>query len=119
MRRKWSRHDPLMMRLVDMLVEKGMVLEAMYPINARVSKDQKERHAQNKVQPAVFVYTVISARVTAHLGKKPRDSQKIKPWEGTQRRLNLQLHLVFKEQRVLHEFLVEEKVIGHQGTREV
>ena len=100
-----------MVRLVYILVQKWVMFDAMHPVNACISEDKKQGHTENQVPQAIFVPTVISTTVTAHLRDKPRNSKQIEPWKCTQRGLNLELHLVLQESRVLFEFFIEEKVV--------
>ena len=67
--RRW--HDPLVMRLMEVLVDEWMVQATMYPIDTEVGEADKERELQNVVpQPGTFSCGVVHFTVAANLGQE-------------------------------------------------
>lgn len=69
------RHDPSMMRLVQILVYQGVVQASVDPVNEKVGEDNKERELEGIVPPEWGV-----GRSTVQLGVSSHFTDK--KWDG-------------------------------------
>jgi hypothetical protein len=119
-RRKGSRHDPLVVRLMYILVHTWMVQAPVNPVNAEVCKDEEE----GVLCPGVpicrtFVCCIVQLRVAAHFSQEPGHGQNCHYWEGDVGLLHLELDLVLEVSRVVECRLVKNEKVGESGEKEV
>lgn len=76
-RRKRCGHQPLVVRLVDVLVQSRVVLEPVHPVDAKVGKEQEEGHAEHGVDNAVVGDVGVELRVPPNLGDEPRQRHQV------------------------------------------
>lgn len=85
--RRWD--DPLVVRLVNVLVQPRVVLDAVNPVDAKVGEEEEEGHRQNGVRNAVVADVLVQLAVAANLAQEPRQREGIQRREGSQGALNL------------------------------
>ncbi|KAI3485847.1 hypothetical protein L1887_50645 [Cichorium endivia] len=93
-------HEPLVVRLVHVLVQPRVVLDPVHPVDQEVGEHKEERHRKHRVRPAVVRNAVIQLAVPSHLEDEPGDGQKVERQKRAHRRLDLELDLVLEEARV-------------------
>lgn len=115
------RHDPLVMRLVQPLVDERVVQPAMDPVDAAVGEGDEERVLQVRVPRAVggFVEGVVELRVAAYLGDEEGRGQRRHDWDGSQRLFDFLADLVAEEFGMVHLGVVEDEVVGDGGAEGV
>lgn len=111
--------EPLVVRLVDVLVDARVVLESVYPVDASVGKDEEEGDRKEHVCDSVIGYVLVELAVSANLCDEPWQGHEVECGESAQRGFDFEADLVFVEARVLHHFVVEDKVVGRGGKCEV
>ena len=113
MARVWRRHYPLVMRLVQRLVDERMVQATMDPVNEKVGKADKEGELDDVVKCKGGVRgRVVEFSVTADFTKEKRhgeDGHEGKRYEGL---FDLKPNLVFEVLRVCEGSMVEDEDIG-------
>jgi hypothetical protein len=114
-----ERTDPLVVGLVDVLVDERVVLDSVDPVDSNVGEQEEERNRSEQVQPPVVGDLVVEHAVTAHLGDEPGDGHEVQPGEGLERVDDLLSNLILKEPGVLHHPVVEDVVVGEARHREV
>lgn len=67
-RRKWRRHDPLVMRLMQTLVQKRVVQSTVDRIDSKVGECDKKRVLQIEIFLAVLERVPVKFAVTVDLG---------------------------------------------------
>lgn len=100
-----------MVRLVDILVDTGMVLKAMNPVNAKIVKDHVEGGRHGQPPPAILVNPGVQQTVAADFSKEEGEREKIDNGDGEETRLDLELDLVLEESRVIFETAVKNEVV--------
>lgn len=118
-RGKRSRYEPLVMRLVDVLVQSRVVLEPVDPVDARVGEDEEEGHAEDGVCQPIVADVVVKERVTPDLAQEPGQSEQIERCKCIQRTFDLESDLVLEETRVLLHVVVEKEVVRQASKCEV
>ena len=108
-----------MVRLVNILVNTGMVLKAMNPVNAKIIKDHVEGSRHSQPPPAVLVNSCVQQTVTAHFSKEEREREKIDNGNGEETRLDLELDLVLEESRVIFETAIKNEVVRKGGGHDI
>lgn len=115
-RGKRGGHDPLVVRLVDVLVHPGMMQATVDPVDAQVREEDEERNLEVVVPASrAFVCRVVELGVAADLGEEPRDGEDGHDGEGDVGLLHLELDLVFEVARVVEGGLVEDEEVGSTG----
>ena len=66
MRSEWGGNNPLVVRLVYVLVKARMVFNTVDPINASISKDEEQRYTQDQIHPTILVDTIVSQSVASN-----------------------------------------------------
>lgn len=113
------RDEPLVVWLVDVLVESGVVLESVNPVNEEIGEHQEKRNGKHCVAPAVVRNIVVELAVSSNFQHKPWDGQEVKWQESAHGRLDLETDLVLEEAWVLLHLLVEDVFVGETGKGEV
>lgn len=105
-------HNPLVVWLVDVLVDAWVVEAAVDPVDARVGEEQEEGKLGVGVPLSrALLCRVVKLRVAAHLGKEPGDGQDSHDGEGNVSLLHLKLDLVLEVARVVECGLVEDEEV--------
>ena len=100
-----------MVRLVDVLVNAGVVLKTVNPVDTKIVKDHVQKSRNSQPRPAVLVDIRVQQTVTAHLSKEERQGKKVDNRNGEETRLDLLSDLVLEESRVVFKTAVKNKVI--------
>ncbi|KAB8349513.1 hypothetical protein FH972_023539 [Carpinus fangiana] len=117
---KGGRHYPLVVGLVQVLVDAWVVQAAVDPVDEEVGEADEEGDLQDVVPQAWAVGgAAVHLRVAAHLEEKGRQSAEGHQREGGKGLLDLQAHLVLEVLGVLEGGLVEDQEIGGGGDGEV
>ena len=129
MRSVGRRHDPLVVRLVQALVQERMVKASMDPIYAEICEHQEDRKldpvpstsepAEKWVREAWISRSVVDEAVTADFGDEEGHCE-----DGHDRYAlaclpYLERHLILEVLRVLEGFLVEYEHVGESRAGEV
>lgn len=111
--RERRRDDPLMVRLVEVLIHPRVVQPTVDPVDAEVGEDDEERELEECVEGEGGVCgEVVELGVVAHLCDEERRRQRGHDWDRAVRLLLFELDLVAQEFGVLHGVLVEDEVEG-------
>ena len=109
-------HDPLVVWLVDVLVDAGVVQAAVNPVDAQVGEADEEGNLGVVIPSSRAVFgAVVELGVSAHLGQEPGNSEDGHDGEGDVGLLHLKLDLMFEVSRVVEGGLVEDKEVGCAG----
>lgn len=65
--------DPLVVGLVDVLVDRRVVLPSVNPVNPEIGKHQVKSNARDQVRPSVFVHVVVHFALSSNLTQEPRE----------------------------------------------
>ena len=103
--------NPLVMWLVDVLVQSWVMLQPVHPVNASVCKDEEEGHGEEGVGKTLVGNVVVQHRMASNFRQEPRQGQESKRRESLERVLNFKLDLVRQKARVVLHVVVEEKVV--------
>ena len=77
---KGSWHDPLMMQLMDVFVDRRVMQPTVDPIDATVSKGQKEEYGKGKVERATIRNICVQLGVSLNFCEEDEGS-----WNGHNR----------------------------------
>jgi hypothetical protein len=72
---KGSLTDPLVVRLVNVLVDPWVVFQTMNPIDEEIVEKHIQRHAKHHERPSILIHTVIQQALASNLGNEPRKCQ--------------------------------------------
>lgn len=111
--------DPLVVRLVNVLVYTGVVLEAMNPVDANVVKRHVQHRRDQQPGPAIVADVLVQQALAADLCQEPGQGEDVDDGDGGQRRLDLLADLVLQEAGVVLEPPVEDEVVGESAEDEV
>lgn len=111
--------DPLVVRLVNVLVHTGVVLEAMNPVDANVVKRHVQHRRDQQPRPAIVADVLVQQALAADLCQEPGQCEDVDDGDGGQRRLDLLADLVLQEARMVLEPPVEDEVVGEGAEDEV
>ena len=115
-----SRHDPLVVRLVEGSIDPRMVQTAMNPIDGEIGEGQEERELQDVVPSSRTVFgEIVELRMTPDFCEKERHGAKRHDRHCLVRLQHLEPYLVFQISGVLECVLVENKKVGERGEDEV
>jgi len=114
-----SRHDPLVVRLVDVLVDTGVVLDAMNPVDADIVENHVQSSGSEQPWPAIVADIGIKQALATDLSEEPRQRQDVDERDGSHGRLNFQLNLVLQESRVVFKASVENEVVRKRAENKV
>lgn len=107
-----SRHNPLVVWLVDVLVDAGVVQTTVDPVDGRVGEEEEERELQVVVpESRALVYGIVQLRVSADLEQEPGYGEDGHDGEGDVGLFHLLLDLVFEVSWVVEGGLVKDEVV--------
>lgn len=112
-------HQPLVVRLVDVLVQPWVVFDSVDPVDEEVGENKEHWDREDSVCPSVLADVGVKFRVTTNFHDEPRDGEKVQWNESSHRRLNFKADLILEEPRMLLHLLVEKEVVGQAGKGEV
>lgn len=116
MRRKGTGHDPLMMWLVESLVNPGVMKTPVNPVDTEISEDQEERELQYVVEwERSLIQAVVQFGVTTNLECEEWDHQSGGKRHRGQCLVYLHSDLIFEEAWVREGRLVEHEDIAETG----
>lgn len=119
-RGKRRRHDPLVVRLVQLLVERLVVQRAVDPVDEEVGEGDEDRELRVIVPLARSVGgPVVHLRVAAHLCHEKGGGEDGHDGQGAERRGDLEADLVLDVLGVLEVCGVEDEEVGERGEGEV
>jgi len=107
-----SRNDPLVMGLVESLINPRNVQPAMDPVDAHIGEEEEEENREGPVRDAVVADVVVKPRVALDLTPKPRKGKEGETRDGREGAFELEADLVLEKTRVLHLIVIVEKEIG-------
>ena len=107
------------MKLVDVFVDLGMVLESMNPVDPRIREEEEGWDREDSVSPSIIRYIFIEAPVPPHFSEEPWEGHEGHPRESNHRGPNFHPDLSLDEPRVLHHVVVEEEEVRQRREGEV
>ena len=120
MARKWRRHDPFVVRLVQRLVNQLVMQSPMYPVYAQVGEGDEERELEIIVESKRRVGGgVVELRVAAHFQEETRRREDGHDGHGDHGLADLEPDLVFEVFGVRERGMVEDEDVGEGGKEEV
>lgn len=113
MRREGTGHDPLVMWLVEGLVDQRVVQATMNPVDEEIGEGDKQRELENAiVREWLFVEGVVQLGVSPNLGDQERSGQERHDGHRSHGLRNLHGNLVFEKLWVLDRRLVPDEDVG-------
>lgn len=110
---KGGRHDPLVVRLVDVLVNARVVQATVDPVDERVGEEQEERNLSPVIPPSRTLFgCIVQLGVAADFSQEPGDSKDCHYWKGDIGLLHLEGDLVLEVSRMFEGCLVEDEKVG-------
>lgn len=107
---KGSRHNPLVVKLVQILVNQAVVKPAMSPVDAEVGKQEKQRELEEVVPESRSIFSgIIELAVASDFEKEERCCDDGHDRHGLVGCDNLKADLVLDKTRVVKRSLVEDK----------
>lgn len=120
MRRKWCRHNPLVMWLMQRLVDQWVVQTSVNEVDEKVGEEEEERELEPLVPCSRTVSGgVVEFGVALELGSKADRSQKRHQWHGGVGLNHLKLDLILQEFGMCEGCVIEDEVVGGGGDDEV
>lgn len=117
---KGRGHDPLVVRLVEVLIHPGVVKATVNPVDAKVGEEEEEGDLEPvPPRPGGFVERVVEEAVTPDLGDEEGGGAEGHDGHGFVGLLDFEPDLVLEELGVLKGFLVEDEEVGEGGEDEV
>lgn len=111
MRCEWCRYYPLVMWLMECLVNAGVMQETMYPVDGIVCEEKIKWYGQDEIGPSVLVDVVIKSGVAHDLCLKPGEGKEGHHGECIQACPYLEHDLVWQEPWMSHHVVVEYKLV--------
>lgn len=112
------RHDPLVVRLVQALVDGGVVEAAVNPVDEEVGEDEEERELEEVVpQAGALLGDIVELAVAADLEQEQGRRHHGHEGHGLVGVDNLEPDLVLEVLGVVHDALVEDEQEG-QGSKD-
>lgn len=113
-------HDPLVVRLVEVLVDLGVVEPAVDPVDAEIGEDDEEGELDDVIPHARAILScIVHLAVSADLGDEERHGAETHDGHGAHSLGNLHGDLVLEVFRVSEGSLVEDEDVGEAGACEV
>lgn len=113
MRREGARHNPLVMGLVEGLVNQRVVQAAVNPVDAEIGEGDKKRKLEDAiVRERLFVDGVVQLGVSPNLGDQEGSGQKRHDRHRSHGLRNLHGDLIFEELWMLDCRLVPDEDVG-------
>lgn len=118
---KRRRHDPLMMRLVQALVQQFAVQATMDPVNEEIRKHDEEGYLEDVVRPERRVFrSFVQFGVAADFTEEERGGEDGHHREGAEGLSNLKPDLISEVARMGEgQGAIEDKDVGCGGEKEV
>lgn len=114
------RHNPLVVRLVKVLVDQRVVEVAMNPVDTKVGKKEEEWELQEVVpQSRSFFGRIVELAVTSHLNKEQGSRAQRHERHGLVGLEYLKPDLILDEFRVVQSSAVEDQIVRERGEDEV
>mmetsp|Transcript_21602 Transcript_21602/g.53776 ORF Transcript_21602/g.53776 Transcript_21602/m.53776 type:complete len:216 (+) Transcript_21602:505-1152(+) len=110
---------PLVVRLVDVLVEHGQMKPAVEPVDEAVSEHEEGEDGEDEVGQPEVAHVIVQARVSLELPDGDDRHQQRHLRDRAERQLQLERHLPGDPLLVLHPLLVEEEVEVEGGWDQV
>ena len=108
-----SRHDPFMMRLVQVLIYARMMQATMNEVYAEVGEEQEERELSEVVPPPGSLSSgVVEFGITTHFEEEERGGEEGDEWHCRYSLVDFLSDLVFEELGVFERGLVEDEDVG-------
>lgn len=115
-----GRHDPLVVRLVKVLIDPGVVKAAMDPVDGEVGKQEEERELEPIVPGRGGVLElVVELTEASDFGEHDRGRQESHTRHGRVGLLHLEPDLVLEELGMLKRLFVEDEEVGETGKDEI
>ena len=120
MRRKWSRHNPLMMWLMERLIDQWVVQAAVNEVDEKVGEEEEEGELKPLV-PCSWTLGggVVEFGITLKFSCEADSGQQRHQWHGCVGLNHLELDLVLEEFWVCEGCVVKDEVVGGGGDDEV
>jgi len=113
-------HDPLVVRLVQMLIDEGVVQAPVDEVDDEIGEEEEQWELSQVVpQPRAVYVRVVELGVTADLGEEEWSCEEGNEGHGIDGLAYLHLDLVLEEFGVLEDCLVEDKDVGEGRNDEV
>lgn len=112
-------HDPLVVRLVQVLVDGRVVQGTVDPVDSAIGEHQEYRELRDDVPHAVFLGVHVQLRVALDFGVEERGGEDGHHGHRHHRLHDFLAHLVLEEFGVLEGVLVENEDVGERREREV
>lgn len=107
---KGRRHDPLVVKLVQVLVDQAVVKPAMSPVDAEVGEKEEERELEEVVpEPGTIFGGVVEFAVSAHFKEEEGCCDDGHDGHGLVGCNDFKADLVLDEARVVKCSLVEDE----------
>lgn len=120
MRREGARHDPLVVRLVQGLVNRRVVQATVDPVDAEIGERDEERKLNDAIAPERLIRErVIEFGVTTNLRDQERRSEERHDGHRLHGLLDFHGNLVLEELRVMDGRLVPDKNVGEGGANKI
>ena len=120
MRREGARHDPLVVRFVQGLVDQRVVQATVNPVDAKIGERDEQRELYKAVAPERLIRErVIEFGVTTNFRDQERRSEERHNGHRLHGLLDFHGNLVLEKFRVMDGRLVPDKDVGEGGANEV
>lgn len=117
--REWRGHDPLVMRLVESLVQVLGMQRPVYEVDEGVGEHQKQGKLRKEVEPTVLLYVGVHLRMPAHLCHEPRHCEDRHDGQSLEGLLDLEPDLILEELGVIVCPVVENEDVTESRERKV
>lgn len=108
-----SGHDPLVVRLVQVLVDEWVVKVAVNPVDTEVGKEQEERELEDIVpHPGAFVGGVVKLAVATNLKAHERSGAESHEWHRLVGLNDFEPYLVLDELGMVESTLIKDELEG-------
>lgn len=108
---KGSRYNPLVVRLVNVLVDARVVLQTVNPVNGDIVESHVQHSRKDHEAPAIFVDIGVQQAVTPHLGEENGQGHEVDEWHSRHGGDNLLANLVLQETRVVFQAAVKDEIV--------
>lgn len=115
----WSWHDPLVVRLVENLINTRMVQSTVDKIDPEIGKHQEDRELKPHVTLSVVLDVLVEFRVSADLQQETRCGEDGHHWDRSHGLRNFLPHLIFEEFGVLKSVFIENEYVRKRCEDEI
>lgn len=116
---KWSWHDPLVMRLVQVSVNRWVMETAVDQVDEAISEDEEERKLEVKVELTVVVGIIVELGEATDFNQEEWSGESRHSGKRPQGDSDFLAHLILEELGMLEGILVEDKDVGERGSEEI